>query len=184
MNLAPGSTIDEFPQRAADMSSEMRALEQQTFEVAFESALEELAGGGTVERFCNEYHVRLSPTRFRTWIFRDRRRKQAYEAAKAVGAEAIEDEMLRIADGLTPDGTPALVDIQRSQLMINTRWKMLTVWNRERYGDVRKIEQTTTTRLDPATLSTPELQQRLLHALGVSPSDSNDPLDDDSLDFA
>jgi hypothetical protein len=44
------------------------------------------------------------------------------------------------------------------------------VWNRERYGDVRKIEQTTTSRIDPGTLSTPELQQKLLEALGIEAS--------------
>jgi hypothetical protein len=170
--MNPGSVIDAFPSRAADMSPEMRQLELQTFEIAFESALEELAAGNTLELFCASYHVRLVPSRFRTWVFQNTKRRNAYIAAKAVGAEAVEDELIRIADGKLADGTPSPNDVQRSQLMISTRRWLLTVWNRERYGEVKKVEQTTTTRIDPASLSTPELQRQLLEALGI---------DDDSL---
>ena len=173
---APGCAISEFPDRLSDMSAEMRQLELQTFGIAFETALEHIAAGSTLESFCREYHVRLKAARFRTWIFSDRRRKNAYEAAKAVGAEAVEDDLIRISDGLLPDGTPSANDVQRSQLMINTRKYLLNVWNRERYGEVKKVEQTTTTRIDPSSLSTPELQQRLLLALGVDPEDMEDPL--------
>lgn len=172
--FAPGCAISEFPKRLSDMTPEMRQLELQTFGIAFESVLEHLAAGSTLESFCREYHVRLQHSRFRTWIFSDRRRKQAYDAAKAVGAETVEDELIRIADGLDAEGNPTANDVQRSQLMIGTRKWLLGVWNRERYGDVKKVEQTTTTRIDPASLSTPELQQRLLLALGVDPDEIED----------
>lgn len=165
--LQPGSVIDAFPARAADMSSEMRELERQTFEIAFESALEAASTGITLEAFCTGYHVRLNAGRFRTWIWQHAKRRNAWLAAKAVGAESIEEELIRIADGIAADGTPSIDDVQRSQLKINTRRWLLTVYNRERYGDIKRVEQTTTTRIDPSSLSTPELQAQLLAALGM-----------------
>ena len=158
------------------MSPEVRELERQTFDIAFESVLEAAAAGTTLEEFCRTYHVRLSPSRFRTWIWQNARRRNAWLAAKAVGAESIEEELVRIADGIAADGSPSPADVQRSQLMINTRRWLLTVHNRERYGDVRKVEQTTTTRIDPSSLSTPELQAQLLAALGID-ADTLGPLD-------
>ncbi len=169
--MHPGSVIDSFPTRLADMSPEMRALELQTFGIAFESALEAAAAGTTLEQFATSYHVRLNAPRFRTWIYQHAKRRNAWQAAKAVGAEQVEEDLIRIADGINPDGTASLADVQRSTLQVNTRRWLLQVWNRERYGDVRKIEQTTTSRIDPSSLSTPELQERLLAALGVEPSD-------------
>jgi hypothetical protein len=167
--MHPGSVIDSFPTRLADMSPEMRALELQTFGIAFESALEAAASGTTLEQFATSYHVRLNAPRFRTWIYQNAKRRNAWQAAKAVGAEQVEEDLIRIADGINPDGTASLADVQRSTLQVNTRRWLLQVWNRERYGDIRKIEQTTTARIDPSSLSTPELQERLLAALGVEP---------------
>lgn len=97
---------------------------------------------------------------------RDPARKRAYYAAKAVMAEQIEDDLLRISDGMAPDGTPSLSDVQRDTLRINVRKFILQVSNRERYGDVKKIEQTTTTRFDPTSASTMELQRKVLESLG------------------
>lgn len=171
--MQPGSVIDSFPTRLADMSPEMRALELQTFGIAFESALEAAASGVTLEQFAQSYHVRLNASRFRTWIYQHAKRRNAWQAAKAVGAEQVEEDLIRIADGINPDGSPSLADVARSTLQVNTRRWLLTVWNRERYGDLKRIEQTTTSRIDPSSLSTPELQQRLLEALGVE-SDAAD----------
>lgn len=173
--MHPGSVIDSFPTRLADMSPEMRALELQTFDIAFESALEAAAAGTTLEQFAQSYHVRLNAPRFRTWIYQHTKRRNAWQAAKAVGAEQVEEDLIRIADGKLADGSPSLDDVARSTLQVNTRRWLLTIWNRERYGDVRKIEQTTTQRIDPGSLSTPELQRQLLEALGVDPTTAFDP---------
>lgn len=176
---------DDLPKRVgllrplSEMSSELLALEKQTFEIAFESALEHIVNGRTFESFCSSYHIPVLPARFRTWIYKDSKRRQQYIAAKAVGAEAIEDELIRIADGLKADGTASPDDVARSTLRINTRKWIMQVSNRKRYGDVKQIEQTTTTRFDPSTLSTKELQDRLMQSLGISDFDNPIP---DALD--
>jgi hypothetical protein len=145
-------------------------LERQSFEIAFETALERLADGLTLSEFCANYPSPVEPlsaVRFRTWIFRDPQRKSAYMTAKAIGAETVEDDLIRIADGLRPDGTASLDDVPRSQLRVQTRKWLLQVWNRRRYGDVKQIEQTTTTTVDISNLSTEELRSRLLKSLGM-----------------
>lgn len=175
-----------------DRRKAITALEIQTWNIAFETILERLADGIPFDTICREYNSHapaptpLQPSRFRAWIYRSPRRREAYLAAKAVGAEAIEDQMMRIADGLDPDGNPTPNDVSRSQLQIGTRKWLLGKWNPGRYGDKTIVEQTTTTRVDPTSLSTVDLQQRLLQSLGVdlpllpSSQSSQSPLSSDS----
>jgi hypothetical protein len=47
----------------------------------------------------------------------------------------VEDELIRIADGIRPDGTPDPEDTQRSTLKINTRKWLLAKLAPQRYGD-------------------------------------------------
>ena len=149
------------------MTAEMRSLERQTFEIAFEMALEAMAEGVTLQDFCREYHTQLSPARFRNWMFKDANRSVAYRRAKMIGAEAVEDELLRISDGKNPDGSASLSDTNRDTLRINIRKWLLGVWNRKKYGDVKQVEQHITPRFDPATATADELQAELLRALGL-----------------
>jgi hypothetical protein len=158
-------------------------LEKQSFGIAFESALEALAGGTTLTEFCHNYHMPISPVRFRTWMLQDNRRKNAYYGAKALWAEALEDELIRISDGVGPDGqrspSPSLPeDVQRSTLRIATRKWIMEKSNRKRYGDVKHIEQTTTntTTIDVTTMSTEDLKRFVLRQAGA------DSLDADALD--
>ena len=165
-------------------------LEKQSFGIAFESALEALAGGTTLTEFCHNYHMPISPVRFRTWMLQDNRRKNAYYGAKALWAEALEDELIRISDGVGPDGqrgspsggpSPSSgmpEDVQRSTLRIATRKWIMEKSNRKRYGDVKHIEQTTTntTTIDVTTMSTEDLKRFVLRQAGA------DSLDADALD--
>jgi hypothetical protein len=148
------------------------ALEKQDFEIAFETALESLADGIALSQFCAEYHTKLSPVRFRTWIFRDTRRKKLYEAAKAIGAEQVEDELIRISDGVKSDGTASMDDVARSTLRINTRKYLLQVWNRDKYGDVKRVD----TRIDQTVrtvdqLTAAELNEKIIDVLGINPDE-------------
>jgi hypothetical protein len=162
-----------FPKRSGDLTPSMRELELQTFTIAFETALEAVAAGQSLEAFCKEYHNPLIHTRMRTWIHADERRKQAYYKHLAIGAEALEDEMLRISDGIKEDGTASLDDVSRSTLRVNTRKWLMQVRNRTRYGDVKQIEQTHLTKFDPSSATTEQLQARLLASFGINPDTLN-----------
>jgi hypothetical protein len=164
------------PLRMASPSSAIRLLELQTFEIAFESALEKIAAGVTLAEFvrtctppADNPDYALDASRFRTWIYQNTKRKQAYLAAKAVGAEAVEDELIRISDGLDADGNPSMNDTSRAQLQIATRRWLLGVWNRDRYGDLKRVEQTvhSHTTTDLSTVSTAELNRRVMEAIGL-----------------
>ncbi len=172
--------LAEFPRLVHEMTPEMRQLEQQTFEVAFESALERISSGSTLESFCREYHTRLWPGRFRAWIYRNPGRRKAFEVAEALWADCAADELIRIADGLNEDGTISPNDVQRSSLMIAVRKYRMAVANRKKYGEVKKVEQTststihtsstsTTATIDLSRLSTEELRRFLIdQAQGIA----------------
>lgn len=156
-------------------------LEKQSFAIAFEQALEALAGGTTLTEFCHSYYMPMSPVRFRSWMMQDQRRKNAYYGAKALWAEALEDELIRISDGIGPDGSrpspsqPSLPeDVQRSALRIQTRKWIMEKSNRKRYGDVKHIEQTTTntTTIDVTSMSTEDLKRFVLRQAGADAMDA------------
>lgn len=71
------------------------------------------------------------------------------EQAQAMAAPLIEDQMLNIADAINDNGTMSMEDVQRTTIRINTRWKLLAVRNKQRYGNNQSIEvKTTTMRAD------------------------------------
>lgn len=86
-----------------------------------------------------------------------------------MSAEAMEEDLVRIADGLRADGTQSMDDVQRSTLMVNTRKWLMQANNRQRYGDVKKVEQTTTstTTIDVTTMSTDDLKKFVLRQAGI-----------------
>jgi len=181
-----GPTHDAALDRAAAQTRhELRAavgnsqaiieLEKQTYEIAFETALEAMVGGTTLTDFCHKYHQPISPVRFRTWMLRDERRKAAYHMAKALWAEELEDELIRISDGVGPDGQPTMDTEGRSALRINTRKWVMEKMNRKRYGDVKHVEQTSTSSMtiDVNSMSTADLKRFILRQAGADALDAS-----------
>lgn len=170
-DTSPKERSKHVPIPISQMSDQERQLELQTFGIAFESSLEQIASGTTIEQFCQKYTDplgrSLSHGRFRAWIYRDEKRRNAFYAAKALAAEAIEDELLRISDGMLADGSASMDDTARSQLRIQTRWKLLQVYNRKRYGDVKTVEQTNTTKVEIQQMTTDELKKYILSQSGI-----------------
>jgi hypothetical protein len=157
----PQTSLSEEERRA------VHALREQTFEIAFETVLEKVANGEPLDRILREYHTAILPSTFRAWVYRDQKRKNAYLVAKAIGAEAVEDELIRISDGVKDDGTASLDDVQRSALRIKTRQYLLQVWNRKRYGEVKQVNTTNTTTVDVANMTSEEINRRIMESLGV-----------------
>jgi hypothetical protein len=113
------------------------------YEIAFPHAMSQVAAGVTLRDIVTEYHTEIDLNNFRNWIHRDPERKALYYEAKAIGADAIEDEILTIADA-----KDSLEDVQRSALKINSRKWVLGVRDRKRYGDVKQLDVTNTTTVD------------------------------------
>lgn len=174
-------TREEITRTLEEANRANRALMLQSFEIAFESILEHISNGQPLEQFVREYHTKLPVASLRAWIYRDPKRKNAYLVAKAIGAEAIEDELIRISDGVKADGSASLDDVARSKLRIDTRFRLLQVWNRKRYGDVKQVNTTSTTTLDVANMTSEEINRRILESMGVvlDPNSSGSAIFDD-----
>lgn len=146
-------------------NTDIANLTLQTYSIAFEMVLQKVAAGTALTTALYEYHTPIDPALFRAWIYRDDSRKKAWLVAKALSAEAMEEDILRIADGIDPDGNPSPNDINRAQLQITTRKWLMQVNNKKRYGDTKFIE---TTHTNDTNLTTEQLEQRILERLGVA----------------
>ena len=89
-----------------------------------------MAGGQPLSQLVREDPRNLSYASVLNWIHKDEKRQKMYYEAQALGAEAVADELLYIADG-TGD---SMEDVQRSKLRVDTRKWLLEVWNRKRFG--------------------------------------------------
>lgn len=126
----------------------------------FEHALHDIAEGATLPTLCQQDPRGISPARFLQWILRDPDRKRRYHEALATNAEIVFSEIIDIADA---KHNP-MEDVQRSTLKIKTRQWWLGVVDRERFGDIKKLD-VTTKNLDSdqlKTISTAELKQMVL----------------------
>ena len=127
----------EGSQLAPLTSREMRELTEQTYSNFFEHILDRVASGETLATIVNNDARGFDPARIRSWIRRDPERKARFDEAQSIGAGVIEDDLIRIADA-----EESLEDVQRSTLRINTRWRLLAVWDRKRYGESKHLEVT------------------------------------------
>lgn len=127
----PAPADNEPPMEMTEKEMERIKAEQLklTYEIFFENSLELIAGGRNLADLILESPHNLSPGRYRTWLHKDKKRVERLREAQAIGAEAIEDEIMRIIDA-----TDSLEDVQRSKLKLEGRKFLLQTYSRDRYG--------------------------------------------------
>lgn len=106
---------------------------QLTYEIFFENSLELIAGGRNLADLIMESPHGIIPGRYRTWLHKDKKRVERLREAQAIGAEAIEDEIMRIIDA-----TDSLEDVQRSKLKLEGRKFLLQTYSRDRYANEKQ----------------------------------------------
>jgi hypothetical protein len=123
------------------------ALRQTTYANLFESALERIMGGTSINTIVANDPRGIQLGRFLYWINKDPTRRQRYEEACEVAAEVMAHELTSIADAMDPNANPLMEDVQRSALRIKSRTYLMEKWSARRYGDTRRvqIDQTTLT---------------------------------------
>ena len=151
-----------------------RELAKQSYAVAFESLIDHIASGNNLEDFCNEYHQKITPGRYRQWIRSDPQRQKQFKEAQELGADAIFDSVTRIADGVDANGDPIMEEVGRSKLRVDVRFKAMAIQSPERYGNDNKQSSTTVVQISLVQ----SMQPRKLLALQIV----NDPDDDDIFD--
>jgi len=115
----------------------VKELANQFYETLFEHAMERLAAGTPLPDIINEYHTPTDIAKIRAWVYRDPTRKSRYEQSQELFADALVDDMLRIADG-----TDSPEDVQRTALRLQHRKWIASCLNRRRYGDSKQVEIT------------------------------------------
>ena len=117
------------------------------YEWTWEAALVRVRAGETMTSICRDPTMPAHRD-FVSWIHADAARKDAYYAARAIGAEKVEDEILDISDGTMEGGMPS--DVKRDSLRIETRKFLLGVWDRTRYKPPPTVDVSVTVDLTEA----------------------------------
>jgi len=171
-------------------SRQTHLLRHQTYANLFESSLERIMGGTPLTTIIANDPRGIQLGRFLFWINRDPTRKQRYEEACSIAAEAMAHELTAIADALDMDGSPLMEDVQRSALRMKSRTYLMEKWSPQRYGDSKRIQIDQTSLNanisadDLAKLSLPELKAMAarVFARNAERDDTIDVTPEDPLD--
>lgn len=133
------------------------ASQLMVFELILDDVLDHVARGEPVSTWFADDPRELDYAKFLRWIHSDETRKNRYREAQKIGAEVISDQMIVIADGgegVIPE------DVARSTLRISTRRWLLGVWDRDRFGEKKQVDQNVTIDLGDAMLEARERVNR------------------------
>ena len=156
----------------ANHPATLREYTNMVYEIALEHVLPLLVSGRTLDSILSEYHSNIEPEKYRAWIYRNPQRMERYQQAMEIGTEAIEEEILRIADASNDNPE----DVQRSTLKINTRKWIMQVRNRKRYGDTKSLDVKMTTIQQDHLAALKALMDE--NVIDVTPTPSMDPTDE------
>lgn len=105
------------------------------------AALQSISTGQSLRAFCitNKYPYQT----VRDWLTEDEDAvNSAYARAKTMGTHYLAEECLDIADDLSKEAPPKIVEgnqpcdrVQIAKLRIDTRMRLIGKWNRKDYGD-------------------------------------------------
>lgn len=135
------ATPDPDPQATYRAERAKHSLERLQFEHAFETIMDTVAGGATLNNAIRDYPVELHPGRFSAWVQQSTDRKSTYELAKTYRSEVWAGRMLSVAAGeITIGGLPR--EVARDTLEVSTLKWLIGADNRKVYGDVKQLDVT------------------------------------------
>ena len=171
--ITPLTAIPDFLSVRDDQSRlALQQLETQQFEIAFPTIMDNIAVGLPMDIALGDYHTPIMPSRFRRWIRLSPKRTLALQQAEHDGAEAIFASTLRIAEGLSPDGTPSLSDIARDTLNVKTRLVYAAKMHPERFGDTKRLDINSKTTVDIASMNINDLKRQIMIEAGMVAEDA------------
>lgn len=94
-----------------------------------EQCLSLITQGVTMSEACRT--VGIDRRRWQTWVSGDPDLAREYRDARAIGADAIADDIIRIADDTKAD----TAEVAKSRLRTDVRLKLLAKWQPDLYGD-------------------------------------------------
>jgi len=152
----PPAHLSRTPKQAQAVTQ----LRHAHFANLLETALVQLTEGIALPVILRDDPRGITPGRFLQWVFHDADRKRRYYDALELGAEIVYSEVLSIADATDAP----MEDVQRSKLRIDTRKWWASVANRNRFGDIKKLDVTTQTITEDhlRTLSIDDLKRMVV----------------------
>lgn len=118
----------------------VRQMRHAEFEAAFETTLDKLTQGMSLNRIIKSDFRELDGGKFMSWIKKDQKRLARYYEALEIGAEILASQVPEIAEGVGDDGNPVMEDFNRSKLRIDSIKWQVGYMNRKRFGETKTLE--------------------------------------------
>ena len=118
----------------------VRQMRHAEFEAAFETTLDKLTQGMSLNRIIKSDFRELDGGKFMSWIKKDQKRLARYYEALEIGAEILASQVPEIAEGIGEDGNPVMEDFNRSKLRIDSIKWQVGYMNRKRFGETKTLE--------------------------------------------
>ena len=118
----------------------VRQMRHAEFEAAFETTLDKLTQGMSLNRIIKSDFRELDGGKFMSWIKKDQKRLARYYEALEIGAEILASRVPEIAEGVGDDGNPVMEDFNRSKLRIDSIKWQVGYMNRKRFGETKTLE--------------------------------------------
>lgn len=113
-------------------------------DAAIDDVLRRVAEGTKFSQVCKD--IRRPYTLLYPYLHSTPELKARYEAALAARADDLMHETLEIADDLK--GSDSAAEVAAGKVRIDTRQKLASGWNRERYGEQVQINKTVSVGVD------------------------------------
>jgi len=140
---ATRSSLSDFLQDGPAREQRMELVRQMRhaeFEAAFETTLDKLTQGMSLNRIIKSDFRELDGGKFMSWIKKDQKRLARYYEALEIGAEILASQVPEIAEGIGDDGNPVMEDFNRSKLRIDSIKWQVGYMNRKRFGETKTLE--------------------------------------------
>jgi len=140
---ATRSSLSDFLQDSPAREQRMELVRQMRhaeFEAAFETTLDKLTQGMSLNRIIKSDFRELDGGKFMSWIKKDQKRLARYYEALEIGAEILASQVPEIAEGIGDDGNPVMEDFNRSKLRIDSIKWQVGYMNRKRFGETKTLE--------------------------------------------
>ena len=140
---ATRSSLSDFLQDGPAREQRMELVRQMRhaeFEAAFETTLDKLTQGMSLNRIIKSDFRELDGGKFMSWIKKDQKRLARYYEALEIGAEILASQVPEIAEGVGDDGNPVMEDFNRSKLRIDSIKWQVGYMNRKRFGETKTLE--------------------------------------------
>ena len=164
------SCPDPTPPRPSKSARELLHLE---YEQIFETLIEQIYRGRSLQSLIEDDHRTISYEDFLRWIKRDSQRHERFKEAQEMRTEFLAGEILEIADGVGAIEASAPDTVNRDKLRIDTRKWLMGAHNKKRYGESKQIEMAGTVSILDALNAA---QARVIEAevVDVTPRLEND----------